>query len=74
MGGRNRKQIAERWREHLDSSILHTPWTAEEDALLLRLRDQGLPFATIAKRMTGRPELQCKNRHTGLRPDLRRRR
>jgi hypothetical protein len=48
--GRAGKQCRERWFNHLDPSIRKTPWTEEEDQLILQLHaEKGNRWAEIAK-------------------------
>ena len=72
--GRIGKQCRERWRNHLDPSNNHGPWTPEEDALLISLHSQyGNSWVKIAQRMQGRSDNSIKNRwNSTLRknPDL----
>lgn len=53
--GRLGKQCRERWYNHLDPDINKAAWTAEEDRMVLELRQQlGNRWAEIARRMRGR--------------------
>jgi hypothetical protein len=53
--GRLGKQCRERWYNHLDPDINKDAWTAEEDRMVLELRQQlGNRWAEIARRMRGR--------------------
>lgn len=61
--GRIGKQCRERWRNHLDPSINHEPWTPEEDQLLIRLhREYGNSWVKIASMMNNRSDNAVKNR------------
>jgi len=55
--GRSAKQCRERWRNHVDPSISHAPWSEEENALLLRLyRDHDGKWCEISAALPGRPD------------------
>ena len=61
--GRIGKQCRERWRNHLDPSINHDPWTPEEDQLLIALhREYGNSWVKIAAMMKNRSDNAVKNR------------
>lgn len=61
--GRIGKQCRERWRNHLDPSINHSPWTEEEDELLIKLhREYGNKWVTISRMMKNRSDNAIKNR------------
>lgn len=61
--GRIGKQCRERWRNHLDPSIVHTNWTEEEDILLFKLHSQyGNRWVKISSMMPGRSDNSIKNR------------
>ena len=61
--GRIGKQCRERWRNHLDPNINHSPWTPEEDDLLRRLHAQfGNHWVKISSMMTNRSDNAIKNR------------
>merc|ERR1712151_1024120 len=52
---RSNKQCRERWTNFLDPSLRFGPWTAEEDALLLRLYEEsGNKWKLFTKALVGR--------------------
>jgi len=65
--GRIGKQCRERWLNHLDDKIKRSPWTPQEDAILLEAhKTKGNRWCQIAKLLPGRPENSVKNRYTSL--------
>jgi hypothetical protein len=60
---RTGKQCRERWHNHLDPSLIHAPFSAEEDAQLIRLQQIfANKWTEISKRMPGRSDNAVKNR------------
>lgn len=65
--GRTAKQCRERWSLNLDPSINRSPWTLEEDALLLKLHAEiGGKWAEIKQQFDGRTENAVKTRYKSI--------
>ena len=55
--GRSASQCRNRWRNYVDPSISHEPWSEEENALLLRrYQDHDGRWCEIAAAFPGRPD------------------
>jgi hypothetical protein len=67
MEGRSSKQCRERWINYLDPSLKHTPWTGEEDALLIQLQASwGNRWSLISREIPGRSENAVRGRFVVL--------
>lgn len=61
--GRTAKQCRERYHAYLAPNIVQTPWTHEEDTLILEKYDEyGPKWSLISKHLKNRSDNQIKNR------------
>ncbi|KAH0788734.1 Myb-like DNA-binding domain containing protein [Histomonas meleagridis] len=67
MPGRNPRQCKERWTYYLSPSLNTSPWTEEEDKLLLaKQRELGSKWVKISKFFHNRTDAMVKNRYQVL--------
>lgn len=68
VGTRHADQCAKRWQHSLDPSLMHAPWTPDEDELLLTsVGVHGRKWKTITEQhFLGRSVTDVKNRHCAL--------
>ena len=63
MNGRNARQCRERWKHYLSSNRGKSPWTEEEDKLLLeKMEELGPKWTKIATFFQDRTDIQIKTR------------
>jgi hypothetical protein len=63
MANRTPRQCRDRYKNYLLDSLTHSPWTAEEDAILIKeFHAIGPKWVEIAKMINGRSGSQVKNR------------
>jgi hypothetical protein len=61
--GRSVRQCRERWKYYLGPGINRSPWSAEEDRLLLeKTEEYGTKWAYLTSFFTGRTDVDVKNR------------
>ena len=67
MEGRNLRQCKERWNNYLTPMVRNTPWTPEEDELLLnKVAEIGPHWVRISKYFPMRTDINIKNRYLVL--------
>jgi hypothetical protein len=63
MQNRNERQCKERWTKYLSPDLNNTPWTEEEDRLLVRkVKEIGQKWVKISKEFNKRTDANLKNR------------
>lgn len=68
---RSALQCKSRWTKALKPGILRGPWTPEEDACILRLKQEGLKWSEIAEYLPGRIAEHVSDRYqNALDPEL----
>ena len=64
---RTPRQCRERWEKYLSPYVNVSPWTNEEDMILLRKVDEiGKKWSEIRNFLTGRSDIAIRNRYTTL--------
>lgn len=64
MHGRNKRQCRDRWMRYLAPTVNHSPWSQQEDDLLMNLVPKMYPkWREISKHFNGRNDIQTKNRY-----------
>lgn len=64
---RTRRQCRERWNKYLCPSLNHSPWTPEEDELLINKYNQiGPKWSLISKSFKNRTDINIKSRYIYL--------
>lgn len=67
MPGRNVRQVRDRYENYLSPSVKNTPWTAEEDILLLQKLDEyGRMWRRISQYFPNRTDISIKSRYAQL--------
>lgn len=67
MPGRNIRQIKDRWNNYLSPKVNRSPYTKEEDDLILKMyKELGPRWVQICKLLVGRTDISVKNRWTTL--------
>ena len=63
MGNRNERQCKERWTKYLSPNINNSPWSEEEDRLLVtKIEEMGQKWVKISKFFNNRTDANLKNR------------
>lgn len=65
--GRTARQCRERWMNYLSPDVKHSPWTLQEDELIMqKVGEMGQLWSKIAKHFPGRTDVTIKNRYMKL--------
>jgi hypothetical protein len=71
LGARTPRQCRERWRHYLHPVIVTSPWTAEENALLVeQYKVHGPKWAHLSTLFPGRTEVNLKNQWSKIKKNL----
>jgi hypothetical protein len=64
---RTPRQCKERWTHYISPDVDHSPWTTEEDALVLqKAAELGRQWKLMERFFPGRKDSHLKNRHNAL--------
>lgn len=65
--GRTSKQCRDRWMDHVDPSINRSEWTAQEDELIMKLKEEiGNAWCKMTDKIKGRSANMIRNRYRSL--------
>jgi hypothetical protein len=67
MPNRNIRQVRERWLNYLNPYLKHSPWTPEEDRILVKsVQKYGTKWQIITKNLHNRSQISARNRYLQL--------